>query len=360
MLNSFIFGDYYLSDINMIKAVIIDDEKNARISLIGDLVNHCPEIEILAEADGVKNGLEIINKFTPELVFLDVSMGDGTGFDLLQKVAADRGGIDKINFNVIFTTAHDNFAINAFKFGVIDYLLKPVNSDELINAVEKVKTKIAVEIEREKSDSLIKNVFSLETAEELKSNGFSTVKHFENVSVMFTDFVGFTMIAEKLTETELVIELNKYFIRFDEIIEKYGLEKIKTIGDSYMCAGGIPKKDENNTEKMVLAALEIRQYVEEINKLKKINNLPEWHIRIGIHTGSVVAGVLGKKKFAYDIWGDTVNVASRMESSCENGKINISGAAYEFVKDFFEFSFRGKISAKNKSDMDMYFVESEL
>ena len=341
----------------MITAIIIDDEKSAHISLSEDLKNHCPEIEIIAEAYSVQNGLETLNKFPPDLVFLDVSMSDGTGFDLLEKIAAKKGGVNKINFNVIFTTAHDNFAINAFKFGVIDYLLKPINSDELINAIEKVKTKIAVEKEREKTDSLLMNVLPFETAKELKSNGFSTVKHFENVSVMFTDFVGFTIITEKLTPTELIKELNKYFFRFDEIIEKQGLEKIKTIGDSYMCAGGIPVMDANSPKKMILAALEIKQFVEENNRIKKINIEPEWHIRIGIHTGNVVAGVLGKNKFAYDIWGDTVNIASNMESSCENGKINISKATYEFVKDFFEFTFRGKISVKNKSDMDMYFVE---
>ncbi len=176
---------------------------------------------------------------------------------------------------------------------------------------------------------------------------------------MFTDFKGFTTIADKMAPNDLVKELDNCFIAFDAIIEKYELEKIKTIGDSYMCAGGIPTPDENHVLKIVKAGLEIQQYVLEYNERRKDKGLEPWQARIGIHIGPVVAGVVGKKKYAYDIWGSTVNIASRMESNGEPGKVNISAATYELIKDYYECSYRGKISAKNIGEIDMYFIEHE-
>lgn len=211
--------------------------------------------------------------------------------------------------------------------------------------------------EKQKSDNLLLNILPFETAEELKTNGYASVRHYNHVSVMFTDFVDFTRITENLTPVELIGELNKFFIRFDDIIGKYNLEKIKTIGDAYMCAGGLPHRDSENPKKLALAALEIQKFVNECNKEKLENNEPLWEIRIGIHTGDIIAGVVGKKKFAYDIWGDTVNTASRMESSGESGKINISGHTYKYVRDYFDCTYRGKVKAKNKEDIDMYFID---
>lgn len=215
-----------------------------------------------------------------------------------------------------------------------------------------------LEKEKLKSDSLLLNILPYDTAEELKTKGFSTVRHFQNVSVMFTDFVDFTIISENMSPTELVEELNIFFNRFDEIISKYNLEKIKTIGDAYMCASGMHNRDSDHSKKIVLAALEILHYVDERNMEKKKNGELLWEIRIGIHSGDVIAGVVGKKKFAYDIWGDTVNTASRMESSGATGKINISGRTYEQIKEYFHCMHRGMIEAKNKEKIDMYFVES--
>jgi len=218
------------------------------------------------------------------------------------------------------------------------------------------KSHAALENEKQKSDNLLLNILPYETAEELKSKGYATVRNYDHVTVLFTDFVGFTRITEDLTPVELVGELNNFFMRFDEIVGKYNLEKIKTIGDSYMCAGGLPHKDIDNPMKVILAALEMQKFVNECNKEKRENDCPLWEIRIGIHTGDIIAGVVGKKKFAYDIWGDTVNTASRMESSGEAGKINISGYTYKYVSDYFDCTYRGKVSVKNKKDIDMYFV----
>ena len=162
-----------------------------------------------------------------------------------------------------------------------------------------------------------------------------------------------------MSPKELVEELDACFIAFDGIIEKYQLEKIKTIGDSYMCAGGIPTPDATHVLKIVKAGLEIQHYISEYNQKRQEKGLEPWNIRIGIHVGPIVAGVVGKKKYAYDIWGSTVNIASRMESNGEPGKVNISSATYELIKDYYECSYRGKISAKNIGEIDMYFIDHE-
>jgi class 3 adenylate cyclase/tetratricopeptide (TPR) repeat protein len=220
------------------------------------------------------------------------------------------------------------------------------------------KTKQIIEHEKDRSDKLLLNILPEETAEELKNKGSATPKHYDKVSVLFTDFKGFTKIAEKLTPQELVGELNTCFLEFDKIIDKHNLEKIKTIGDAYMCAGGVPVANDTNPVDVVLAGLEIKEFMENLKKEREARGEDYWELRIGIHTGSVIAGVVGKNKFAYDIWGDAVNTASRMESSGIPGLVNISGTTYELIKDKFVCKHRGKIQAKNKGEIDMYIVES--
>ncbi|MFH1121750.1 MAG: adenylate/guanylate cyclase domain-containing protein [Bacteroidota bacterium] len=222
------------------------------------------------------------------------------------------------------------------------------------------KTKRIIENEKERSEKLLLNILPFETAEELKEKGSATPKHYEMVSVLFTDFKGFTTIAEKLTPEQLVEELNRCFLEFDHIIDRNKLEKIKTIGDAYMCAGGIPVANTSNPLDVVKAGLEIKAYMDRMKAEREANGQDYWELRIGIHTGKVIAGVVGKNKFAYDIWGDAVNTASRMESSGEPGKVNISGDTYALVKEHFNCVYRGKVKAKNKGDIDMYFVESRL
>jgi len=222
------------------------------------------------------------------------------------------------------------------------------------------KTNRIIAFEKQRSDKLLLNILPEETAEELKNKGSATPKHYKTVSVLFTDFKGFTKIAEKLTPSELVEELNSCFLEFDRIIDKYGLEKIKTIGDAYMCAGGIPVANDTNPVDIVHAGLEIKGYMENLKKERESIGQDYWELRIGIHTGPVIAGVVGKNKFAYDIWGDAVNTASRMESSGIPGKVNISGKTFELIRDRFNCTHRGKIQAKNKGEIDMYIVESVI
>jgi class 3 adenylate cyclase len=215
-----------------------------------------------------------------------------------------------------------------------------------------------IEKEKQKSDELLLNILPAETAEELKETGEAAAKSYKMVTVLFSDFKNFTMVAEKLSPEKLVAEINYYFSAFDQIIQKHEVEKIKTIGDAYMCAGGLPHENITNPIDVVLAALEIQEFMTQDKLERQKLNQPFYEIRIGVHSGPIVAGIVGIKKFAYDIWGDTVNIASRMESGGEVGKVNISGATYELVKDKFNCTHRGKMEAKHKGMIDMYFVDS--
>ena len=231
-----------------------------------------------------------------------------------------------------------------------------IRTTEVVKQKQEIEQQnIELSIEKKKSDDLLLNILPEEIAEELKQHGEIKAKLFEEVTVLFTDFVNFTGVSSRLSPNELVTQIHEYFIAFDAIIEKNELEKIKTIGDAYLAVCGLPQLNENHAIKAVKAALEINEFVQQ-----KLKNGGLFDIRIGINTGSVVAGIVGVKKFAYDIWGDTVNTAARMEQNSEAGKINISGSTYLKIKDQYVCLYRGKINAKNKGEIDMYFVESEI
>jgi len=224
----------------------------------------------------------------------------------------------------------------------------------------KITTNKLLDLRKAEIENLLLNILPFEVAAELQSEGYSSPRYYESVSVMFTDFVSFSKIAESMTPQQIVEELNEFFTEMDEIIDKYNLEKIKTIGDSYMCAGGIPTSNTSHPIDMVRAGLDIVEYLKKKNQVRSDLGMTKWEIRIGINTGSVVAGVVGKKKYAYDIWGNAVNIASRMESNGEPGMLNISADTYELIKDRFECKYRGKIYAKNVGEIDMYFVVKEI
>lgn len=225
------------------------------------------------------------------------------------------------------------------------------------NLDEKVRERTEeLSIEKQKSDDLLLNILPEEVAEELKNDGKSKARLFEEVTVMFTDFVNFTNISETLTPEELVHELDYCFQGFDAIATKYNIEKIKTIGDSYLAVGGIPIPHQDHALNVIKAGQEILSFIDEYKQKQQKLGRPYFEIRVGVHSGPIVAGIVGIKKFQYDIWGDTVNTASRMESSCQPGRLNISGATYSLIKDHFNCEYRGKIEAKNKGMLDMYFV----
>lgn len=240
------------------------------------------------------------------------------------------------------------FIIQFFVKSVIrDGILLQKNNLILSNTLGELKN------EKQKSDDLLLNILPEEVADELKSKGSTTARHFDNVTVLFTDFVNFTSAGERMSPQELVDELHTCFKAFDEITSKFNIEKIKTVGDAYLAVAGLPTADPDHAENMVKAAIEINEFMKE--RILKLNE-KSFEIRIGIHTGKVVAGIVGVKKFAYDIWGDTVNTAARLEQNSQAGKINISQTTYELVKDKFNCKYRGEIEAKGKGNLKMYFV----
>jgi len=213
--------------------------------------------------------------------------------------------------------------------------------------------------ERRLTDALLLSVLPEPVARELKIYERVEPREYESATVLFTDFVGFTRIAEAFTPQQLVSELDLCFRRFDEIARRHNLEKIKTIGDAYMAAGGVPEPNTTHARDCVRAALEIARFVTETRAAKTAAGLPYWDVRVGVHTGELVAGVIGREKFSYDVWGDTVNTASRMESAGAPGRVNVSRATYELLRNDFVFEYRGRVEAKGKGEVEMFFANGE-
>jgi PAS domain S-box-containing protein len=266
------------------------------------------------------------------------------------------------------TTSHSFVSSVTNKDGKIIWkqtTVTPVLNDqqEIINyiVVESDITQIKeaeqqIQAQKEISDQLLLNILPAETAEELKTKGKATPRLYRSVSVMFADIVDFTKWAENLTPEELVEVLQGIFSEFDEVVGQFYLEKIKTIGDAFLCAGGLPMRNKSHPFDTVLTGLKLQRIIRQISQDREAKGLRGWQLRVGIHTGPVVAGVVGKNKIAYDIWGDSVNIAKRIESACVPGMVNVSASTYEIIKDFFECEYRGKILAKHKGHIDMYFV----
>lgn len=228
---------------------------------------------------------------------------------------------------------------------------------QIVGAIYNSYLRNKIEEEKEKSEKLLLNIMPKKVAEELKEKGFVKPRLYKNATVLFTDFVGFTKFASEMPPNELIEELDKYFTQFDEIITRNNLNKLKTIGDAYMCVGGIPEDNRTHAVDACLAALEIKNFIKKTNELRQQFNIPYWEIRIGINTGEVVAGIIGKERFSYDVWGDAVNIAQRLEASSLPYEINISRSTYEKVKYFFKCDYRGKHAIKNRGFIDMFFVK---
>ena len=255
--------------------------------------------------------------------------------------------------------------------GLLLFSLKSKNRDledsnerlvKLNKKVQKQKNEISdvnelLEKEALKSESLLRNILPEKIIQDLKENQSFITEHYDECTVMFTDFKDFVKVTELLPPNEIVDELNYCFGYFDDIVKKYSIEKIKTMGDAYMCVGGVPSVNNTNALDVVLAALEMNHFIFKYQEDRKKIGKPFFEIRIGIHTGSLIAGVVGKSKFTYDVWGDTVNVSSRLEKASEPGRINLSEETFQKIKNYFNCSFRGEISIKNKKDLNMYFID---
>jgi len=358
------------------KILVVDDDRFVHMYIENAIETEHHNYEIISAYNG-KEACEIALNQEIDLIIMDWEMPVMNGIEALENLKSDPVSAD---IPVIIITSTGNLQ-TAFDAGAIDFLKKPIDRVELLVRVKSslsmfklIKNIVKqseeleeqsheleqknknLEIERKKTDDLLLNILPYEIAEQLKNKGSVDAKTYRRVSVLFTDFKGFTKISEQLSPQEIIKELGVFFAEFDEIIGGHFIEKIKTIGDAYMCVGGLPLRNKSNPIDTVLAGLKMQRFAEQLNKKKVEDGFLPWHLRLGIHTGKVVAGVIGSKKFAYDIWGDTVNTASRMESAGEIGKVNISGDTYEHIKDYFECEYRGKIEAKNKGEIDMYFV----
>jgi class 3 adenylate cyclase/predicted metal-dependent HD superfamily phosphohydrolase len=225
--------------------------------------------------------------------------------------------------------------------------------------LDRIREEVRQEIEKEmnvKQVSVMHNSNEISISED-KVMHQTYSKKYEQATVLFADIQGFTRIVEHMNPEKLIDELDRFFFHFDEVVEKYDIEKIKTIGDAYMCAGGLPQKNRTNPVEVVLAAFEMQQFMKKNPQPPNDEKTNIWDLRIGIHTGPVISGLVGRKKISFDIWGDTVNIASRMESSGIAGEVNITGVTYQYVRDFFTCQYRGKMPIKYKGETDMYFVK---
>ena len=242
--------------------------------------------------------------------------------------------------------------------GVISTVQSQLQRQAILEHLVNERTKELKE-EKEISENLLLNILPYETTQELKENGAVKAKDYNMVTVLFTDFKDFSQFSAGLSSKDLVEQIDYYYREMDQITSKYGIEKIKTIGDSYMCAAGLPSERDDHAKAAVMAAIEIRDLVDRVKEDRQADGKPYFEIRVGLNSGSVVAGIVGIKKFAYDIWGDTVNVASRMESSGVAGRVNISESTYQLLKNDadLKFEYRGEISVKNRGDIGMYFVD---
>ena len=314
----------------------------------------------------VRTGKDIIEKakeLNPDIVLMDIMLeGEMSGIEAAEII------MTTLNIPVIYLTAlADNETLHRAKitepFG---YVLKPFDERTLHSAIEMALYKYQIntelkertrelEEERNKSNKLLHNIFPSEIVKELKEKGFVEPKEFSNVTLLFTDFQNFTKISSDMHPHQLVSELNDIFKNFDSIINKYGLEKLKTMGDSYIVGGGLPLENNSHAFDVVSAALEMQEYLAKRNKKSKY----KWEMRAGVHSGNVVAGVVGKNKFTYDVWGVTVNVTSKMERSGIPWKINISQQTFDLIKDCFDCKFYKSVDITGYGKMNMYFVSNK-
>jgi len=353
------------------RLLVVDDDQANRDVLCRRLERE--GYQTVSAEDGPQ-ALDLLARQAFELVLLDFMMPGMTGSEVLARMKADPS---ISHLPVIMISAMDDVekVVQCIELGAEDYLPKPFNplllrarvgasleKKRLRDEEQRRTQELAValgQVEHQKriADELLRNILPNTVAEELLHNGEVDPKQFDDVSIIFTDFVGFTAATENIAAADLVVSLHQYFTAFDRIVQRYGIEKMKTIGDSYMAVAGLPVRSTSNAVDAVLACFEIQRAVNEIGPKSSLGCL---QVRIGVHTGPVIAGVVGIKKFAFDVWGASVNFAKRVESSGEPGRINLSEATYRRVRDFIECESRAKVLTKEKKEVDMFFARGIL
>mgnify|MGYP001412798822 CR=1 FL=1 len=227
-----------------------------------------------------------------------------------------------------------------------------IEMEQAIKSRDQIHEQLSAE--KVRSDDLLLNILPAKIANELKETENVEPRFYSSVSIMFGDFCGFTKLAEQMEPKTLIELLNQYFSAFDQIVSKHNVEKLKTIGDAYMCASGLPAESRGHAFRICLAALEIQLYLKRTNEQREKMRMERWDMRIGIHTGPVIAGVVGERKFTYDIWGDAVNIAALIEQGGQPGKVNISETTFQQVNEAFEIEPRGEVASGKKGDLPMY------
>lgn len=369
--------------------ICVDDERVVLNGLQAQLTRDFGKEYVIEMAESAEEALELIEELQAEgrdvpVLISDQLMPGMKGHELLIEVHRS----SPETFKILLTGQSDISAISEAvnSANLYRYIAKPWDGTDLVLTVkeairsyyqdkqleiqnrqlerhnrelEQLVEERTAELreEKDKSEELLLNILPRETAQELIERGEATPRHYDQATILFTDFQAFTKSASDITPQELVSTLNECFTAFDEIIGRHNLEKIKTIGDAYMCAGGIPTENTTNALDAVAAAIEIRDWVKQWNDNRQAQGKDTWEARLGLHTGELIAGVIGKKKFAYDVWGDAVNLAARMETNGQAGQVNISQATYNLVKDSFNCLPRGPVEVKGKGLMDMWFVQ---
>jgi len=327
-----------------------------RILVIDDAPENLQAISTILRAEGYQvvvatdgtRGLDVLGKVLPDLLLLDVLMPGIDGYEVCRRIKANR---DWASVPIIFLTGKTGTedVVRGFEVGAVDYVAKPFAAHELL---ARVRTHLELARLHRENSRLLLNVLPAQIAERLKKGEGGVAERFDDVSVLFTDMVGFTPLSTKLSPSELVALLNRVFSAFDEVCDRHGVEKIKTIGDAYMAVGGLPEPRAGHLEALASAALEMLDVVRDLGS--------GLTMRAGIHVGSVVAGVIGIRKFSYDVWGDTVNTASRLEHHGEAGRVHVSALVAERLAGQFRCELRGDIELKGRGSMQTHFLLGPL
>lgn len=339
--------------------ILVVDDTPQNLSLMSDLLESHYNVKL---APSGARALRIVGSNPPDLILLDIMMPEMDGYAVCRELKSNPATKD---IPIIFLTAMTEVENEeaGLTMGAADYLTKPVNSAIVIarirnqlalkTAADELRARAQqIEAERARARELLHNILPVEIAAELSATGAVVPVRHESVSILFTDFSGFTQTSATMPAARMVAELSDIFAKFDDICDEIGIEKIKTIGDAFMAVAGLPKHCDDHAQRCARAGLRMAEYLEKRNREAAF----KWALRIGIHSGPVVSGVVGKRKYTFDIWGDTVNIASRMESSGEVGRVNISAYTYDLLRKDFKCEYRGKVDAKGKGPIDMYFV----
>ncbi len=339
------------------RLLIVDDEP-ASVQLLEEMLATAGYMNLRTVTDP-REAVQAFQEYRPDLILLDLLMPHLSGFQIMDQLR-DIEGSRHLPVLVLTGQTDREKHLRALGSGARDLLTNPFDVIEvrmrIRSLVEAHLLHKQLVLSHQDSEQLLLNVLPEPVVNELKAVGTSEPVRYESASVLFTDFSGFTQVAESLAPGQLIEELEVCFVYFDRVVQRHGLQRLKTIGDGYMCAGGLPHRNGTHAIDCVLAGLQMQRFMASRMSEMRAAGREYWALRVGIHTGPVIAGVIGTERFAYDVWGDTVNVASRMESSGEVDKINVSEETYEEIRDLFVCEPRGKVAAKHKGLVNMYFV----